>query len=498
MLLANKQKAAALVKQIALSGKPPTPQEITEISNLDPDRGKTMLENQSAQLQQKTAQREDLNTLISQAQALTAANLPVPKWLTDAISHQPTNPPSMMNSSQAPQTVQAPGSKAENNGNMHVINGVRMTDEVYDLYKNGIPVISNMRTQADQDAIPRNPNNPNLTTEGHTISTKVGAHGIGQAFDVGNLTDEQKQTLISKGWVQSTDPNDLNHWEKRGKEAPSKNMEEPVIASKPETPKNDTGYYPHTVKRAVTQGMGEADRVQTLAANTQSIKDVEEPIAKKYANQAPLFAGNSPEYTHVKSSYNNTIGMIEDHSDIAQKVFSLVRQGGPLEAALNSGIGINTGSLVANIHLPVKEMKEAGLKPYEQAYADKLFSSLIEIAMGQMKESGLNMNNIPQGEFMKTLSQYVTPETSALTALAKLNEERAKFDHRKEYFDTITNERKSRVDPNSPTPFSDVLHNSDELKKIDRKYQAILRTISKNFSDRIMQEKNNSSDKKGE
>jgi len=143
---------------------------------------------------------------------------------------------------------------------------------------------------------------------------------------------------------------------------------------------------------------------------------------------------------------------------------------------------------VANIPLPIEAIKMADLKPHEQAYADRLFSSLVQIAMGQMKESGLNMNNIPQGEFMKTLSQYVTPQTNALTAIAKLSEEREKFNHRKEFFDVLTRERAKRVDPNSPTPYADVAHNSDEIKKLDLKYQARLRYIQRSFSEKIKEE----------
>ena len=489
ILLGNKQKAASIVAQAQREGRPLTPKELNEITNLDESRGKAIMESQASQLQQTSAQQRDRELLISQANALRAANLPVPKWLTDAMATQPTNAPSMMNPSQAPQTVQG----RQTSGDIHVINGVRMNNDVYNLHKDGIPIISNMRTQADQDAIPRDANNPNLTAEGRTISPKVGLHGTGQAIDVGDLTDEQKQKLISQGWVQSTDPNDSNHWEKRGTPKPAAKSDEPITPPKTETsanvpPKTEGGYYPHTVKRAVTQGLGDADREQVLAANKANMAAVEVPIATKYANQAPLFAGNPPEFTRVKNSFDSAISLINEHGTIAQKVFSLVRNSGPLAAALNAGIGINTGTLVANIHLPIKEMEEAGLQRHEQAYADKLFSTLVQIAMGQMKESGLNMNNIPQGEFMKTLSQYVTPETNALTALTKLSEEKENFNHRKEYFDTLTKERTNRVDPNSPTPYADVVHNSEALRKLDEKYQGRLRFIQKSFRDRIREE----------
>ena len=490
ILLGNKQKAASIVSQAQKEGRPLNQKELTEVSNLDPERGKMIMEGQAAQLQQKTASQKDQELMLQSINASRAANISLtPQQISFLTNYKyPGNAPQGSTPSQVSETKPT----AESNGDIHVINGVRMNNDVYNLHKDGIPIISNMRTQADQDAIPRDPNNPNLTAQGHTVAKIVGAHGTGDAIDVGPITEDQKQKLISNDWVQSTDPNDLNHWEKRGSKTSAK-IGEPTAAPKTEAsenapPKTEGGYYSHTVKRAVTQGLGDADREQVLAANKANMAAVEAPIATKYANQAPLFAGNPPEFTRVKNSFDSAISLIGDEPTIAQKVFSLVRNGGPLSAALDAGIGINTGSLVANIHLPIEAIKMADLQPHEQAYADKLFSTLVQIAMGQMRESGLNMNNIPQGEFMKTLSQYVTPQTNALTALTKLSEEKEHFNHRKEYFDTLTNERSKRVDPNSPTPYADVVHNSDALRKLDDKYQARLRFIQKSFRDRIREE----------
>jgi hypothetical protein len=491
ILLGNKQKAASIVAQAQREGRPLTKRELTEVSNLDADRGKMIMEGQAAELQQKTAFQKDQDLMLQSIAASRAANIPLTPQQTSFL----TNYKYLGHAPQVETSNQAPGSKppVESSGNMHVINGVRMNDDVYNLHKEGIPITSNMRTQSDQDAIPRDKNNPNLTAEGRTIAPKVGLHGTGQAIDVGDLTDDQKQKLISQGWVQSTDPNDLNHWEKRGTSRTSAKPEEPISPPKVETsanepPKTEGKYFPHAVPKPVTQGQGGPDVESAMASYKANIAAVETPIAAKYASQASLFAGNPPEFTTVKNSYNHAISLINEHPNIAQKVFSLVRNEGPLAAALNSGIGINTGSLVANIHLDLKAIGMAKLQPHEQAYADKLFSSLVQIAMGQMKESGLNMNNIPQGEFMKTLSQYVTPETNALTALAKLSEEKEKFDHRKEFFDVLTRERSKRVDPNSPTPYADVVNNSDEIKKLDLKYQARLRFIQKSFSKKIEEE----------
>jgi murein DD-endopeptidase MepM/ murein hydrolase activator NlpD len=543
ILLGNKQKAASIVAQAQREGRPLTPKELNEITNLDESRGKAIMESQASQLQQKSAEQKDRELLISQANALRAANQPVPKWLTDAIATQPTNAPSMMNPSQAPQTVQGRQTSGEPPTATPATQTLRAepdlkTHSIATDWQMPIPTSVGTLTSpygTRTDPITGKPGAVHTSwdigaPQGTPIQT-VGTgkikniqtndslgnsvtidHGRGYEVRYSHLDSinpdlkidnaiQQQQLIGNVGSTgRSTGPHlDMTVFKDGKPIDPAEFFGNPwktSVAAKetvatPETtekPKTEEGFYPHTVKRAVTQGMGDADRAQTLAANAQSMKDVEAPIAAKYATQASLFAGNPPEFTRVKNSYDNTISLINDHQDIAQKVFSLVRNGGPLAAALDAGIGINTGSLVANIHLPIEAIKMADLKPYEQAYADRLFSSLVQIAMGQMKESGLNMNNIPQGEFMKTLSQYVTPQTNALTAIAKLSEEKENFNHRKEFFDVLTRERAKRVDPNSPTPYADVVNNSEELKKLDEKYQARLRYIQKSFSEKIKEE----------
>ncbi len=543
ILLGNKQKAASIVAQAQREGRPLTPKELNEITNLDESRGKAIMESQASQLQQKSAEQRDRELLISQANALRAANLPVPKWLTDAMATQPTNAPSMMNPSQAPQTVQGRQTSGESPTATPATQTLRAEP---DLKTHWIatdwqmPIPTSVGTLTSPYGSRTDPitGKPGAVHNGWDIGAPQGTpiqtvgtgkikniqtndslgnsvtidHGHGYEVRYSHLDSinpdlkidnaiQQQQLIGNVGSTgRSTGPHlDMTVFKDGKPIDPAEFFGNPwktSVAAKetvatPETtekPKTEEGFYPHTVKRAVTQNLGDADREQVLAANKANMAAVEVPIATKYANQAPLFAGNPPEFTRVKNSFDSAISLIDEHPTIAQKVFSLVRNSGPLAAALNAGIGINTGTLVANIHLPIKEMKEAGLEKHEQAYADKLFSTLVQIAMAQMKESGLNMNNIPQGEFMKTLSQYVTPETNALTALTKLSEEKENFNHRKEYFDTLTKERTNRVDPNSPTPYADVVHNSEALKDLDTKYQAILNYIRQDFSKKIKEE----------
>ena len=542
ILLGNKQKAASIVAQAQREGRPLTPKELNEITNLDEGRGKAIMESQASQLQQKSAEQKDRELLISQANALRAANQPVPKWLTDAIATQPTNAPSMMNPSQAPQTVQGRQTSGESPTATPATQTLRAEP---DLKTHSIatdwqmPIPTSVGTLTSPYGTRTDPitGKPGAVHTGWDIGAPQGTpiqtvgtgkikniqtndslgnsvtidHGRGYEVRYSHLDSinpdlkidnaiQQQQLIGNVGSTgRSTGPHlDMTVFKDGKPIDPAEFFGNPwktSVAAKetvatPETtekPKTEEGFYPITAKRPATQNMGDADRTQTLAQFADIIKTRELPIATKYSKQAELFLGNPPEFTKVKNSYDNTISLINEHPAMAQKVFSLVRNGGPLAAALDAGIGINTGSLVANIHLPIEAIKMADLKPDEQAYADRLFSSLVQIAMGQMKESGLNMNNIPQGEFMKTLSQYVTPQTNVLAAIAKLSEEKENFNHRKEFFDVITKNLK-RADPSSPTPYLDIVGNSPELTNLDAKYQARLRYIQKSFSEKIKEE----------
>lgn len=532
ILLGNKQKAASIVAQAQREGRPLTPKELNEITNLDESRGKAIMESQASQLQQKSAEQKDRELLISQANALRAANQPVPKWLTDAIATQPTNAPSMMNPSQAPQTVQGRQTSGESPTATPATQTLRAEP---DLKTHSIatdwqmPIPTSVGTLTSPYGTRTDPitGKPGAVHTGWDIGAPQGTpiqtvgtgkikniqtndslgnsvtidHGRGYEVRYSHLDSinpdlkidnaiQQQQLIGNVGSTgRSTGPHlDMTVFKDGKPIDPAEFFGNPwktSVAAKetvatPETteePKTEEGFYPITHPRPATQNMGDADRAQTLAQYAETIKNKEQPLATKYGHQAEMFAGNPNEYTTVKNSFDNAIDQINEHPTTAQKVFSMVRNYGPLAEMLAKG----------TYHLPLEQMGLATLDSHEQAFADDLFSSLVQIAMGQMRESGLNMNNIPQGEFMKTLSQYVTPQTNVLAASKKLMEGRENFNHRKEFFDVMT-ENMKRVDPKSPTPYLDVIKNSPELTDLNTKYQGILNYIRKDFSKKIKEE----------
>ena len=235
------------------------------------------------------------------------------------------------------------------------------------------------------------------------------------------------------------------------------------------TPSKGT-FYPHSVPMPNTEGVGGATREVVMKKYDENATKVEAPYAEQVANLQPVMSG--PNYTRVKNQYDTAISMIEKNPDLARTVFAMMRQE-PIQAALAEGFGVHAGAFNANVSLPVKAFKDAELPEVAKNYADKLFSSLMNITMANLRSQGVAMGKVPQQEYMKALSGFVSPDQTAPAALNMLHHSRADFDQNKEYYDTVQREWKEHVDPYSATPFADINNNSKELQKIHKKYALI-------------------------
>lgn len=317
------------------------------------------------------------------------------------------------------------------------------------------------------EAIKANGLNPNMSI-GALKSRTEGSlwdQGVNPQYSVQEAMKEQK---IEK-------PADITI----PKEAETTEPEKPVI-------------YPPTIEMPKIEGLNPREAEARVAAAKANAAKLEEANEQTYIHQTPLFSGNNPRFTNATNAYDSAISQIHDNQPLAKKVFSLVENNGGLISALNSGIGIHAGSLTANINLPAEAFMRGNWTPEERAYADKLFSSLVQIAMVNMQQEGINMGNVPQGEYMKALSRFVNPNMNALAAENMLYKQKANFMHQKEAFDTVTHERTHNVDKDhSLTPYTDIYNNSKKLRELDAKYKEILRRYDQYFNKRIKAKKSN-------
>ena len=513
MLLSANKKVADQAKawKAAHPGQTPSAQQLGEWAASAPDSPVVKALQSELDYQQK----QQTNT-IQRIQEQSKHNMPLSARDMEYLKDQPPegSPRADVKSINAPPSVPvAPAQKAEvkpvieekgdqtprinsREPNMTYVlpNGARATREALELHKQGIPIISNLRNEDERKKLVDHADEAgNLyTKEGNPVAKTIGKHGTGDAIDIDHrkLTDKHRDILKNDGWHQpewATDKNskqyDPNHWERKST-TPIKAEEKPEKVNQAPTQEKG-GFYPHSVIKPKTEGMGEADLRNASEIYKANAERTEAPISEKISNLTPIFGGNSPTYTNIKHNYDSAINLIEKNPKLADKVFAIVKQGGGIQNALNTGIGFSAGPLQATIHLPVEAYKVGELKPHEQAYADKLYSALVTIAIANLQQEGTTMGKTPQGEYMKALSQHVNPGMTSLAALSGLHKERVQFDHNKEYYDQIMKERREKVDPNSPTPYSDILNNSSELRRKHEKYDAIHRKYDEEFQKQL-------------
>jgi len=92
---------------------------------------------------------------------------------------------------------------------------VRLTQEQQQLAQMGIPIISGVRSQQQQEALKdhQDANGQWYTAQGRPVANRS-AHRTGDAIDTGPLNAEQRRRLASAGWFQPIPQQDPGHWEK--------------------------------------------------------------------------------------------------------------------------------------------------------------------------------------------------------------------------------------------------------------------------------------------
>jgi len=139
-------------------------------------------------------------------------------------------------------------------------NGARVLDDVLELVKKGVPVISNVRTKEEQEAlVDHQDEKGNKFTKNNLPVAKDTKHLTGDAIDVDTtkMTKEFAKILQDSGWKQPLPKDDPGHWERVPKPK-AKEATDPVV------PKVQTDIAPLTAEQ--------------VAANTKNMPTVSDLI----------------------------------------------------------------------------------------------------------------------------------------------------------------------------------------------------------------------------
>lgn len=171
----------------------------------------------------------------------------------------------------------------------------------------------------------------------------------------------------------------------------------------------------------------------------------------------------------LDSHYNTAISLIENNPKLAKKVFNTLRGSGEIQnqimTALQQGAGLNLGNVTANINLPVQAFQKAGFNPEEQKYADRLVHSMLILGNSDLAMRGITPEK-GQKAYFENLVTKANLDQNAETALNILHKNKVAFDMNKKLYDTLVDERSSRVNPESLTPYTDIMRNSEQIKRI--------------------------------
>ena len=376
-------------------------------------------------------------------------------------------------------------------------NGARVGEDVYtDFYNNGkssIPIISHLRTQAEQDALKdhQDKNGQWLTKEGRPVADS-GKHITGDAMDLDpkvKLNSAQIKTLNDKGWSQTNPKGDPNHWERNSKVATEKIAPTSPVASKPTAPANNLANqvknYPPSVPFPKLDPTlhNTANMAAITAGHAKAVAETELPnsdmINKSYQ---PLMTGSN--YTAVNSAYNAAVELIEKNQGLAAQVFSLLRKN-EFEAAIAAGVGFHAGSLTANVSLPIEAFKDASRPEAVKAYADALFQKLAVLAMANVRAAGGSLSGTPQQEYMNALHSFAHKDMTSIAALNSLHLSRAEFNHKKEIYEQVIKEFPHIDLTKTQTPYTDILNNSPDIKKIHAVNASIQKKYNSDFEERL-------------
>jgi hypothetical protein len=197
-------------------------------------------------------------------------------------------------------------------------------------------------------------------------------------------------------------------------------------------------------------------------------------------------------YSAVKSEYESAINLIKEHKDVAKKVFNLMREDGSvlnqIASAAQEGMGVNIGSMVATVNVPVNAFKNAGLNREQQMVADRLVRSFLIVGNSKLMAQGIapEKGQATYAQFLEGTKASL--KQNASTALHNLEKDYLQFQYNKKLYDQVKKEHdvQSKV---SVTPYTDILRQSPYVKDLRSEADERNSITEKNYREAIKRAK---------
>lgn len=250
-------------------------------------------------------------------------------------------------------------------------------------------------------------------------------------------------------------------------------------------PAVEEGPLPQTVKVPGIKDMPDPKRQEIVSqAVKKHADDLEKTSNERYTN---LTSFTAPEtLSAIQSATKTALMMMDDDPKRASRVLNLVRNSGPLAAALNAGasaqLSSNFGSVGGAISFPVEAWLKAGLPPDDQVYADKLANALMTLKAAGVKLSSVSptalVNHPSALGSVQSMNFDMGQTPAALYNSVKHFE--INTDFLTEYTNLLNSEMK-RADPSSLAKTTDAF-NSPKLKKLSDSYERVHSALDKSYA----------------
>ena len=193
--------------------------------------------------------------------------------------------------------------------------GARVLDDVLELVKQGVPVVSNVRTQEEQDKLKDHQDEKgNWFTKNNLPVAEDSKHLTGDAIDVRvkDMTKDLEKLLKDSGWMRPLPKSDPGHWQR--------------VPKKEDKKTSETGKFDFDLAKALSDGMDMSDVTAGLTINSDVATvnskgmnvslDVRDDINKMLAAVAPGFAesfrsSSQTDQSAAKANFESSMGDVK-------------------------------------------------------------------------------------------------------------------------------------------------------------------------------------------
>ena len=483
---------------------PITPEFVAEIVSLAPDSA--VAKSLSAELQTQQKQQEITSKIqLNALKAIEAARVAGVEINPELYKQAGLKPPSMissdsnppndgrlpreilptdMNTSGAsvPSNMTTPSAQLDKNV-QRLPNGARVNDEQMKLSQLGIPIISGIRTQEEQDDLKHHQDNKGnwFTKEGLPVANNASSHLSGHAIDVDSskLTDENRGALKALGYKQTMPTQDPNHWEMtsvpQGGTTPAKKQ---VIAT------GEYNFNPLYTPADASKLRSSTD--DELNKNANSRYGTLEAVA------------NPKTFRESQNAIESMIKTITSNSKLAKEVTNPLAQksgivGGLLSAA-EAGMGFNVSGLAGQINIPVSSAIIGSYNKEQRTFYDVLNTQSAKVAQIQQAMNNVNPSSIRSGEIELYKNASVNPRTQFPNVMlynlqySKLNNEMLREMYEKANSIRTNRDKEYSVHPHSRTQMLDIM-TSPAMSSIAEKYKEKFDNLNEEFLKNIQPKK---------